>query len=152
LTALDYKFGFAHTEIVYTSDGFKLVEVNPRVSGAQGTSQYISKLKHNIDQFDLLADSIFNTKNNRINSSNYYRCVHLYSREYCYKKFNTQPFYSLSSFNMLKILQETGQPQNSGSIIDTIALIVLEHRSLEQIEEDTLKILQIEQSGKFVEY
>lgn len=152
LTALEYKFGFAHTEIIYTNEGFKLVEVNPRVSGAQGTSQYISKLKHNMDQFDLLIDSIFNIKKIRNDSNKHYRCIHLYNRAFYYEQFNDQVFNDLPSFSLLKILQETGQPKNSDSIIDTIALIILEHQSLEKIEEDTLKIFQIEQDGKFVKF
>ena len=40
LEALDCHFGFSHTEIIYTKNGFRLIEMNPRISGAHGSSNY----------------------------------------------------------------------------------------------------------------
>ena len=150
LDALDVRYGFSHTELILTKDGFKLVEVNPRISGGQGMANFISKLKYNIDQFDIFSQIHLN-KYLIKNSYNfkYYRCVNLYNY-YDYDSFDIDLLHSLLSFKLLKILKTHGKASKPTSLIDTIALVLLEHGDLLQIENDTKILIELEKEGKFL--
>jgi predicted ATP-grasp superfamily ATP-dependent carboligase len=148
LTALNYKFGFSHTEIIYTKNGFRLIEINPRISGGHGTSNYISKLKNNLDQIDIYTNLIFKKPNIRKNSARHYRCHYINNFRFCYIEINFELINSISSFHSIKILKPRDNYPEAHDLTQTVAFLILSHDSREQIEYDSKIIMEYEHSGK----
>jgi len=61
LTATGFNNGFAHTELFLTKDNVvKLIEINPRISGASGLAHRLARLNGLPSQIDLMAQYVFN--------------------------------------------------------------------------------------------
>ena len=75
LERLDMKNGLSHIEIAEDQKGFKLIELNPRISGVKGMMNLMAKNAYEFDQIDAYL-SLLNSKPIRIDSSEkiYQKC------------------------------------------------------------------------------
>lgn len=148
LNAIEYKYGFSHTEIINTESGFKLVEVNPRISGAHGTSNKIAKMKFNIDQFDLFSNAVLKTNVEKIDSTEYYRCFYLMNFGFDFFDINMDALKKIQSFNCIHILKSIGSKDTSSkNLVDVVAFVFLSNKDYSQIEKDTASLFEMESSG-----
>jgi biotin carboxylase len=68
LDACGIRTGFSHTELFYLKDGgFRIIEINPRHSGAQGLPNNLAKYQGLNTQIDLLASYLNNEKLSELN-------------------------------------------------------------------------------------
>lgn len=151
LDVLEYKNGFAHTEVFITPNGeIKLIEVNPRVSGASGYVNKLAKLNNLPDQIDLLMEHIFHIKyTQNIPSNKVYRRVTLFN-------LSGNALYNLQQnlskyetfFEVFQIAPD-GHTQNNQEIalVDAIAFVILASDQLDKLNFDTKKILAQDKIG-----
>lgn len=148
LDALKYQFGFSHTEIIRTQEGYRLIEMNPRISGAHGSSNDMAKLKNNVDQIDLYANSMLSCPLQKVTAKKCYRYYYLNNVGFSFHGLNMKMIESLTSYHSIKILKHSGHSCCATQFLtDTVALILLAHDEFQQIEEDTNKLMRYENNG-----
>jgi len=150
LSALGLNEGLAHSEIMLTKTGPRLIEVNPRISGLHGAVNSAAAYSGQPTQIDLLA--AFYHKRTMPKAQN----KHIYSRivflqNYQVRKarpLNLEKLQTLASFKEAEMLHEPGTmmklPEN---VVDTIAWLILSHPDKEQLWNDHLQILVWQQQG-----
>lgn len=148
LTAVGFKNGLAHTEIMLTKNGPFLLEVNPRISGASGTNIELFQLCGYPTQVDfLIADclgQVFPAPKQL-----------LYGRKLClqnYKKriisdLNWALLETLPSFKKAYMLKTPGTEVSlPASLFDIIAFVFLVHPDKKILEADCAQVLAWESS------
>lgn len=152
LELLDFRNGFAHTEVFMTASGPLLLEVNPRISGAHGYIQKIARLVYGWSQPDLLIDAL----QGRVNSVPDYSCnsfgvlVYLnnWRRQHRLKPLDQSLLKSLPSYQEATQLQEPGTLVDPpATLLETIAYVLLHHPERGQVEEDYRQIMAWEKEG-----
>lgn len=141
LDAIEYKNGFAHTELFILQNGdIKLVEVNPRVSGASGMINVLQRLHNNQDVCSIFAEKIFKYKTITAYNGKYNRCLVILN-------LSGKPLYNLKN-HLIKYhtLNELVQLVPDGSVIrdlndvalyDAAAFVILSDTSIDKINNDT---------------
>ncbi|CAN5403598.1 ATP-grasp domain-containing protein [soil metagenome] len=147
LTAVEMNNGLAHTELMVTGEGPRLIEVNPRISGANG---FINKLFQACGfpaQVDLLIASVKNTPVQNPDKT-------LFGRRVCLQNYvkrtignlNTDLLKQLPSFQEAEMLKQPGttlaNPQN---LLDAIAFVLLAHTDPNQVIRDYQQLIAWEQ-------
>lgn len=147
--------GPGHTEIFLTKDGPYLIELNPRVSGVYGLANKLATIATGLNQYALLADSI-NNPGAFVTAYNLPAQLKLRGRILLlnswvskkFVKFNDSDLQDLPSFvEYLCLLSEGDQLAPPCNLSDTIAFVLLVHESIEQIEEDSKRIFELEKQG-----
>lgn len=145
LSAVGLKNGFAHTEVMLTANGPRLIEVNPRISGAYGTSNKLFQYCGFPSQVALLIDS-----SQKGSTDKYYgRKVYLQNQkeQHPLKPLNTELLATLPSFIEALMLKKPGTivslPQ---SLIDTVAFVLLVNKNEQQLLKDYQKIIEWEKA------
>jgi hypothetical protein len=157
LDAVELRFGFAHTELFLTAKGPRLIEVNPRVSGAYGFANKLARIAMDCTQAEILAKTV--------NSPDFFQ--HLYASKYpklkCHGRVlylqNWQPkiinppaiekITNLPSFKEYYMTKKPGVFLNKPvNLLDTVMLILLAHEDQEQIEKDSNIIFEYERTGE----
>ena len=150
LDALEFNNGFAHTEMFLLSDNtLKLIEVNPRVSGAGGVINKMSLLSSGTDQISLLMKYVFNHKLPH-GDNKYSRCLMLYN-------LSTKPLRNLQNnlkqySSVYEVLQLVPDGQITKSLdnitlADSVAFVMLRSNDLTAIEKDTDNIFTKDKLG-----
>lgn len=148
LTAIGLKNGFAHTEIMLTARGPILIEINPRISGANG---YVNKLFQACNlpaQVDLLIASCKKTPVPRPNSAYYGRrvCLQNYTQRII-NPLNLPLLRELSSFIEAHMLQQPGALLSKPETLkDTVAFVLLAHEDKTQVLRDYQTLLNWEKN------
>ncbi len=147
--------GFCHTEIFALSDGsYRLIEVNPRISGIKG---YYNKLAHLLSlntQPELLAqclsaapqESTFDQK------KEYGRFLCLYNFSEKALQDPGKKLTHLASVKFYNLLKPVGTLPNDEpkNLATTDLLVMLAHRDLSVIEHDTHKLFELESSHQLL--
>ncbi len=149
LSAVGMREGFAHTEVMLTPDGPRLIEVNPRVSGAHGSSNKLFQYCGFPSQVELLIAACQNKLMPKITSSaGYYgRKVYLQNQreEYQLRSLNVELLQTLPSFAEALMLQSPGAKVTlPTTLMDTIALVSLVNKDQQQLERDYQQVIQWE--------
>lgn len=141
--------GFSHIEIIGSNAGFKLIEVNPRVSGIHGWCNLLAQRKYSRDQvatyLDLLAGGSLDTVNKPVKQQ-------IFMFKNCkgaYQHVDMQDIVKLPSYVTHEILhpQMDQQQSENESLITLVMLILLESEDQSVIDHDAKVLLDIEQQG-----
>jgi biotin carboxylase len=154
LDACGFRNGFNHTELFLLSDGsFRIIEINPRISGAKGMPNLISQLQGLYTQVDLLVkhlkhepliESCFH------DISNYAKLLYLYN----FTDTNTCDI-TTSLTSKLKLESEyevimcgiiNSIPEKIKNLMNVDAMVLL-YGKKNIVERDATQIFALEQSG-----
>ena len=150
LDATEYKNGFTHTELfLLPNNELKLIEINPRVSGASGLINKMTRLDSGRGQVSLLMNHILGHEL-PTGDGNYSRCVTL-------SNLSGKPLYNLKKnlqkyntvFEVLQLVPDGHVIRSVDDInlTDAAAFVILRSDSLDEIEKDTAKILAEDKLG-----
>lgn len=139
-----FQNGFAHSELfLLNTDEIKLIEINPRVSGAGGMIMTMAHLSHSHGLIDLLAKHILNCKLLHQGNNQHYRLLFL-------SNLSHKPLTNLKSNlkqykTVIEILQIVPdgyvvEDKNDIKLTDTCAFVLLSSNSFDEIEADTTEI------------
>ncbi len=154
LSALGLQNGFAHTEVMLTANGPRLIEVNPRISGAHGTSNKLFQLCGFSSQVALLVASCQNqlvSPQSSVSKGQYGRKVYLQNREEQRKlqPLNKELLATLPSFVEATMLKTPGMCVSlPKTLMDTIAFVLLVNKDDKQLIADHQKITEWESAGE----
>ena len=152
LDILGYHNGLAHTEVFYNENGPLLLEVNPRIVGADGYISKIAQLVYNWSQPSLLVDGLAGSLPDELD----YRCtswgylVYLnnWQEQHTLRDLNLPLIQRLPSFKEANLLHPIGKimgaPRN---LLDTAAFALLHHKDLKQLQEDYEQLTNWEKDG-----
>ncbi len=148
--------GFAHTEIFKLNDGsFRLIEINPRISGGSGFANQVAQLSGLDSQIDLLAQYLTTRLVNKKTVDN----IHCFVRRLYLFNWNQQPLKNpaallnkIESLYTYKLLRDIGTINNNSqkNVLNIDAFVVLCSQNRDQIEKDSQTIFQLEQDGKLL--
>lgn len=153
LTALELSNGFAHSEIFIKSDGSPvLIEVNPRISGAQGLVNYIAELAGLPTQSEFLARYVFHKSIDQKARNKEHPCVRLLAlfhfSQSAMPDFK-QKLKNYKSVKLVKQLKPVGyirhQPIYSG--VDVAAFVVCYSEDFNRLSTETHQILHQDEMG-----
>lgn len=158
LAAVEFNFGPAHIEVFLTTSGSKLVEINPRVSGAYGFANRLCKALTGRDQIEMLVDSYVDPdKFNNKYSGNYIKSG--YGKVIMLQNFETgilshypglKRVQSLSSFRDIKLPIQPGQMiKKTIDFCTCPGVVLMSNDSQEQLNRDFEELLMIEKTGLF---
>lgn len=145
LNITEFNNGFAHTEMFITPNGeIKLIEINPRVSGAAGFPNKMAQLCGLPSQVDLLLEHCFKIRIQPEKKINFMRLVILYN-------FYNRPLAELRSILLtysgifeFKLLHEDDyipRPQTESDITSALVFILVGANSYSELEKTTEDLL-----------
>lgn len=143
--------GLSHIEIMQTALGeYKLIEINPRISGVHGYVNLMSSARYNTDQIDAHVKLLENRPHNIENRHIHQRLFIFKNKKGTFNKVDTSPITALESYQESKILKQTSTSNEMGgkNLTDTVMLILLSSEDTNQIEQDTAQLIELEQSGE----
>ncbi len=155
LNALGIKYGPAHSEIIYTNKGPRLVETGARLHG--GVAIPACRLATGSSQLDLSLDYILNhiILTNQINYAlkKFTRIVFLISHhenDVFGEHGNINNIRKLKSFTTLKLnIHPYDYLKKTIDLFSMPGLLILSHESAEQVREDYETIREFEKQGLF---
>jgi len=154
LSALDVKYGMAHTEIFLTDKGPELIEINPRICGAHGFPTRLASLTSGQNQAEFLAKSLtdevgFLAEIDEIPALNSYGLI-VFLQSWVdkeFKSFAENTVKQLKSYHSHKILKPLNQPISAPKdLLDTVAIVMLVNPDREQVQRDYVKLIELEKS------
>lgn len=146
LNLVEFNNGFAHTEIFITPNGeIKLIEINPRISGAAGFPNKMAQLAGRPSQVDLLLMHCFSLKLTvPQNIINYTRLVILYN-------FSNRPLAKLREklsnipniieFKLLKEDSYIQKEPSDLSLFSALVFVIVGSNTYPELEKTTEKLL-----------
>lgn len=148
-TVLGIKNGLYHIELMKTESGYRLIEVNSRISGIHGLLNVMAKSMNGFDQIDAYLSLLKNKNINNNSTKLYNRCYFLKNKKGNFSAFNKNEIESLPTVSTLHVLktQESNFDASSQTVLDTVALIRLEAKSQQEIDTDTERLQFIETHG-----
>lgn len=150
LDVTEYRNGFAHTELfLLPNDEIKLIEINPRCSGAGGIPNKISLLSSGVDQVALLVKHVF--KQELFNGDHKdYRCLIL-------SNLSGKPLYNLQDnlkkyttvYDIIQLVPDGHVIRSTDdvTVADASAFIILCADTAAKIEKDTWDIFAQDKTG-----
>jgi biotin carboxylase len=156
LTAVELRNGLAHTEIMLTQKGPRLIEVNPRISGAYGLVNALANKVYHDDQVTLLAKAIKNPTRFLLHADTI-PTFHCYARLvflHCFEKrkireLNSSLINQLASYSGHLLLKKSGALiSGEGTLAETVAMVELLHNDPEIVSSDTGLLFQYEENGE----
>ena len=150
LDATELRNGFAHTELfLLPNNELKLIEINPRVSGASGMVNKMTMLNNGRGQVSLLMNNVFG-HDLSTGDGKYSRCVII-------SNLSGKPLYNLKeNLKKYSTVFEVLQLVADGHVLDSLenitladasALVLLRSDSLDQVVKDTEGILAQDKLG-----
>jgi len=150
LKALGVENGFSHIEIKETPEGFRLIELNPRLSGSDGFHNIMSKRRYNVDQIDAYINLISNTQSQKIVPKQpiFQRLVYFKNKNGAYDYVDLEPIKSLSSYvsHKLRIESMPKIPDTSNSMLNIVMYILLEADQEAIIEHDFQRLMDYQRT------
>ncbi len=158
LTAVDFNYGAAHIEVFLTDAGPKLVEINPRISGAFGFANQLCKKLTGRDQIEMLVESYVNPNSSLGKySSNYIKTG--YGKVVMLQNFKEgilSHYSGLQKVQQLPSFCDIVLPLRPGEIIRKTTdfctcpgVVLLINQSLEQLNFDFQRLVMIEKAELF---
>ncbi|MCF6764937.1 ATP-grasp domain-containing protein [Thiotrichales bacterium 19S3-7] len=148
LTILGMDNGLSHLEFLENNEKYYLLEINPRISGAHGMINYMSKLLNSYDQIDALLDLIAGSQINNQTNAIFCRTHFIATNNSGYSYFDSEPFKKIQSFKSIDIIKPAMiDKSKANSLMDTAALVVLKAKTLEKLNQDSQKVYQIQTEG-----
>ncbi len=156
LNAVELYNGLSHTEIMLTSKGPRLIEVNPRISGVYGLVNALASKVYHTDQVTLLAQAIKHPTD-FLASVNTFPKFHQHGRLvflHCVenrpiRKLNYSLLNQLASYNGHLTLKKAGDlVSGQSTLAETVVLVQLLHTDHEVIAANTEQLFQYEQKGE----
>lgn len=156
LTAVELHNGLAHTELILTKKGPRLIEVNPRISGAYGLVNALANKVYHNDQAMLLAQTIKNPTD-FLTHADTIPVFHCYGRLvtlHCFENRKIRDLdYSLinrlKSYNGHLLLKTPGTlVSGESNLEDAVMMVKLLHNNPLIIKQDTEQLFQYEQKGE----
>lgn len=156
LTAVELHNGLAHTEIMLTKKGPRLIEVNPRISGAYGLLNSLANKVYHSDQVILLAKSIKNPTAflAHANTIPTFYCHGRLIFLHCFENrkirdFNYALVSKLESYKGHFLLKSPGTlVSGEANLADTVMFVELLHNDHQIIKRDTEQLFDSEQRGE----
>jgi biotin carboxylase len=153
LDALDYRNGFAHTELFLDANGPVLIELNPRIGGLRGATNLNAHKSGCATQPELLAAALSGKPvKSLLGSSAELR----YSRALTLFGLNGQAFpdlkHALSSYRSISAIDQFCKPgqfkaARPASISDVMAVVICTGDSAELVERESAAILEQDMTG-----
>lgn len=152
LDIIGLRNGLAHTEVFVTADGPLLLEVNPRIAGASGFLNRISKLVYGWSQPDLLIDVLAGADRTTLDhgGESHGMLVYLNSweKDHTITELNVAKLATLSSFKDATAVKQPGEiAQPPVTLLDIAAFILLYGEDREAVENDYRTLIQWERAG-----
>lgn len=149
LDILGFKNGLCHAEFFLTQNGFFLIDINPRLPGLNNASCLLAKETYGYSHIDVLSHVILNKPLNDYSYS-FGRIIYLKNLlPHIINKLNVDKINKLPSFKHCISNHKEGISMSlPKTLSDTIAFVILAHKDLDQVEEDTQKIFCLEQSNE----
>jgi predicted ATP-grasp superfamily ATP-dependent carboligase len=158
LTATEFKHGFAHTEIfIMENSEPRLIEINPRISGAKGFCNRLAQLSGAKSQTDLLISYL---NNNLLEETHFNQLTSYGEWLILYNGSNTplkDPSVYLKDISSVKYhefvkgkIGDVSHKSKEITLMDMDLLVLLNNISKKQLEKDTQLIFELENSGKII--
>lgn len=149
LETLGVNTGLAHTEVLKTKKGYRLIEINPRISGIHGVQNMMAKGKNQQDQIDAFVALLYDKKINHDNNDFFYRSIFLKNTIGVYKRINYSAIRQHESFLHTEVFCEAQlqKPNEKQTLVDICAMIMLRTNCRKTLEQDTKSILAMESDG-----
>lgn len=157
LDALGIRFGAAHSEIMLTDKGARLIETGARLHGGVGIlasrfASQISQLEHVLDFY--LQSNVINENKIHYDLINPTRIVFLisYAESQIYAEHpNIEKIRQLPSLSLMKLFKKPGDLLKKTVDMFTMpGILVLSHHSAKQLESDYATIRKLEKEGLFL--
>lgn len=150
LEALGVTNGFSHVEITDTPNGFRLIELNPRLSGSDGYHNIMAKRRYDEDQIDLYIDLLNGQKSHReiSKATLYQRLVYFKNKKGAYTFADDSPVRALKSYVAHEIKRPTmaeGVPEKV-TLLTTVMYVLLESDQQEIIDHDFQLLMKYEET------
>ncbi len=155
LTAINFDYGPSHVEVFLTSEGPRLVEVNPRISGASGFHNKMCKLVTGRDQADLLADLY---AYGELEIEKYTpKIKHLFAKVICLCNVNNPGPLNMAALNKIKAatsFQEVHLPvkelyPETTDMHSLVGFVLLANTDEDKLEQDYQMIIGIQDEELF---
>lgn len=140
LDACEIKFGLSHLEFFQLPDkSFRMIEINPRISGGCGSLNKLTKLIGGTSQ-DILIAKYLNGTLNKYKTTHEYKYHGTIVIIYDHRPIN---FNKYPSFKECIIFQDTPlDPQkNAINVLDIRKYVLLAHEDYNQLQEDANKLI-----------
>ena len=149
LKSIDLKNGFAHTELFLTETGPKLIEVNPRISGAAGFINKMTQECLDLSQPKALADFLIDNQLSQspLKHKKYGRIaiVNNWKKQYKIQELKVEKFSQLSSYCEHLVLKSVGTLMDEPkTLFDSVVYILLTNENLEQLLKDYETLTELE--------
>ncbi|WP_116963455.1 ATP-grasp domain-containing protein [Fastidiosibacter lacustris] len=142
LNACDYQNGFAHTELFHLENGeFRLIELNPRISGASGFLNKMTKAQGLNTQDMMLVHYL---RGDEPKTSDLNLSCH-YVRTLCLYTHKTIDFSQFASYHShVTFTQEPLDLSRTPDLTDIRSLVLLAHSSFDVLEHETSILLDMD--------
>lgn len=144
LDAIGLKNGFGHTELFLTKNGPRLIEVNPRISGAAGFINKLAEKTLHTNQPKVLVEEL-TSKTYTVPSTLFQhgRCVFLQNwQARKMGNLNVELLKSLPSYTEHLMLKNTGHDlQSPQNLLDTVGFVLLVNPDKNQLLADYAKLI-----------
>jgi hypothetical protein len=158
VNALDYHHGAATIEMILTSDGMKLVELNPRVAGLMGYLDQMVMTCTGHSHISIMSDSVQEdpVRNSPLIYNKKKHGTLLFLRHYKDGKANAlgtiTEIFNLPSVNGGALYTVIGETHTKTTDCNNAAgFVILVNDSIDALEKDIEKISLLEKSGLFIE-
>ena len=150
LDAVELENGFSHTELCLTANGPRLIEVNPRISGALGFVNKLAEKTVGTSQPQVLAEFL---KSGQLNLTP--RKLQAYGRVVLLQNWlprtigemDVKKLRQLASYVEHLVLYPAGSTLNAPvSLLDTVAYVLLVNADQAQLETDYAQLQQWEEN------
>jgi len=151
LVALGMRNGLSHIEMKNTSNGIRLIELNPRISGTNGYHNEMAKRRYNVDQVDAYLQLLRHQENQQIQPKQklYQRLFYFKNKKGAFSAVNTAPIKQLQSYITHQTLISNTQSNNNNknkepTLFDVVMYILLESNDYAKISADTQTLIALE--------
>ncbi|WP_340609268.1 ATP-grasp domain-containing protein [Xenorhabdus bharatensis] len=156
LDACGLKNGFSHTEVFLTQEGFKLIEINNRISGASGMPNKMATYVGLKSQPDLLScflkDGLSVLRGLPTVPRGYSRTISLHKYDDGILKDPTETLKKFKSVKEIHFLFQPGSRTFKSFFGDltTVCFVLLFSNCADEIDRDTQAILELEADNSFL--
>lgn len=150
LAALEMNNGLSHIEIMYTNEGFKLIELNPRIAGLHGFTNIMAIKKYGQDQIGLYLNLLNGERNDySIRNIKNQRLFIFKNKKGIFNSIDLSLIKSLPSYSDHKVIKSksTTLEKEKQSLIDVVLFVLLEHMDKKTINHDTRILSRLEKNA-----